>query len=91
MTIWKYSWPQYDLSDKIFEIPSISRILHVDSQYNCPCMWMLVDPTREKITRKFTIVGTGFSVPPEATKYIGTTLLHNDGFVAHIFEIILSE
>lgn len=73
------------------ELPKGAKPLHFAFQNNKViarfCLWILVDP-QEKQTdlRRFTIVGTGHDVPLHTT-YIGSTLVSNDEFVFHAFEI----
>ena len=81
LTIWKYPIP---IQDKfILSVPKGARVLAVQTQYGEPMIWMLVDPTVEKCDMRFTLVGTGHSVP--ADKYIGTFQFMGGNLVFHLF------
>lgn len=85
LTIHKYMLHGFPI-EEIF-MPEGAKILHVDVQYQTPCLWALVDPVKSMVTRRFHILMTGqalLNAKPE--DYVGTYQL--DGpFVGHIFEV----
>lgn len=87
--VWKY---QFDLTPeetiRELEVPKGAKILTVKENI-LPWrlsinIWMLVNPEAEKTPRQFQIVGTGETVPKDAT-YLGTTFF--DKIVFHVWEI----
>lgn len=76
------------------EVHSDYKILHVDTQYGEPRLWILVDPESPKIKLKFQTYGTGHPVDIDETNssvihnYIGTYLIDNGNLVFHVFQII---
>lgn len=88
-TIWKYEL-NFEEFTKI-EMPKGAEILTVQTQYNKPCLWALVDPEVEKETRTLELIGTGMKVYQDdgyERKYIGTYQYQKGEFVGHVFEYI---
>ncbi len=87
MQIFKY---QLEMEDVVWiDMPAEAEILTMQTQYDIPCIWALVDPDRPIRPRKFRILGTGHVVPQtEPLKYIGTFQLLNGQFIGHVFEEI---
>lgn len=87
--IWKFSIDTQPYTEA--EMPKGAEILTVQSQFNEPEIWALVDPEKEKETRRFAIIGTGHEIPDVVSrnfkKYIGTYQLDNGNFVFHVFEL----
>lgn len=85
--IWKYVLDTTD--HQAVEMPVGAEILTVQTQYNKPCMWALVDPSAEEEKRYFEIFGTGHDVNYDMgvnRKYIGTYQLDKGTLVFHVFE-----
>ena len=86
-TIWKYEL-EMNLRTSI-EIPHSAEILCVQTQFNKPCIWALVNPENYKENREFEIFGTGSTIQGDSVierKYIGTFQLDGGEFVFHLFE-----
>ena len=86
--IWKYEITE---NSKIsIEMPKDAEILDVQVQDSVPCIWALVEPKAEPISRMFEIFGTGHTMQdvPYKRKYIGTFQLSGDRLVYHLFEIV---
>lgn len=85
ITIWKY---QFNTVDEFFiEMPKNGRILAVQTQFDQPCMWVLVDPGKPKEKRYFRVFGTGHDIDGDANlSYLGTYQLHEGSLIFHIFE-----
>lgn len=64
-------------------MPDGARILRVEGVDGQICLWALVDPEAEKVSREFLIVGTGHTVPASAF-YHGTAVIAP--YVWHVFE-----
>lgn len=50
-----------------------------------PCVWILVDPEAEEITRQFRLAGTGHALAASVDNFCGT--IHIRGMVFHLFEV----
>lgn len=84
--IWKY---ELTPGRTTLSVPKGERVLCVMTQYDDVhiCIWMLVDPSAEKVERTFICIGTGHQVEDrQLGKYIGTVKLHDDEIIAHVFE-----
>jgi hypothetical protein len=85
-TIWKFPFKTTDILN--ISMPEGAEILSVQTQYEQPCMWALVDPGAKKVTRKFQIFGTGHPVnDPETKKFIATYQEEGGALIFHIFEV----
>lgn len=80
--IWKFPLAMYDDGSADVEMPADARVLHVGAQGRTICLWAMVSPDAERITRKFRVVGTGWPIA-KMGRYIGT--VHVDGYVWHVF------
>ena len=86
-TIWKYSIA-FD-TPFFIDMPIGAKVLSVQTQYNDPVMWALVDPDVDMKRRHFRIFGTGHTVHSDhEMTYIGTFQLLGGSFVGHLFEIL---
>ncbi len=66
------------------ELPSESRVLSVQKQYDSICMWVEVDITKPKVVRKFRLIGTGHYFDFTRMSYVGT--VQDGSLVWHIYE-----
>ncbi|KKL56065.1 hypothetical protein LCGC14_2249180 [marine sediment metagenome] len=82
--IWKYNIPVEGYYS--IEMPFGAEILSFQLQYGLPTIWVLVEPTSEKVERRFRLVGTGHYIEESGLKYIGTIKMLNDKLVYHLFE-----
>lgn len=87
-TIWKF--PLKTTDEQVIIMPAGAEILTIQTQYEEPCIWALVDPLRPKKERIILIHGTGHPVSDTIKKqtYIGTYQLHGGSLVFHAFEAI---
>ena len=90
-TIYKYPLNFDDNNRTDLEIPLGGRILTLQLQGDDdPTIWVLVDPERRKVTRRFAIYGTGEDIPKGGRDYIGTYQLRGHvlygPLVIHVFE-----
>ena len=85
-TIFKYQIPV--TGEFIVEMPTEAEVLTVQIQFGRPCIWVLVDPSKEEVEeRKFGFVGTGNPAPfLEIANYIGTVQQNQGGLIWHLFE-----
>ena len=81
-TIWKYGLAP----ECTQEIPRGGKILHVASQGDNMCLWVMVDPGMPKETRKFRVYGTGNIMLDNPGTFIGTVLMNGGSLVFHVFE-----
>lgn len=85
LTVWKY-----ELSPRSVQhigMPQDAKLLSVHVQDDTPCLWALVDPTKEKVARRIVLAGTGQYVDAELTgEHVGTFLLAKGSYVGHIFD-----
>lgn len=71
-------------TDNLF-MPKGARVLCVQVQNGYPCVWALVNPDAEKVTRRLRTFGTGHDVDTAGT-YVGTIQLDGGRIVLHIFD-----
>ena len=85
-TIYKYP---LELKDKqTIEMPIGSQILCVQTQFDKPCIWAMVNPNLPPVGVKIEIYGTGGSITnpyPSYLKYIGTFQIYRGHEVYHVF------
>ena len=78
-----------DICDfQTIELPQNYKILHIDKQEGCPCIWYECDSELPIVKLDIYCVGTGYrmdDLPP--MKYIGTVLI--DGFVWHYYHSLV--
>ena len=88
-TIWKFPITVGDIVK--IEMPLYAEILTIQSQFDEPMMWALVDPKQIKEIRYFEVFGTGHSVPDldndKKRKYINTFQVHGGSLIFHLFEL----
>lgn len=84
--IWKFPVPLLD--ETSVEMPKDARILTVQTQFDEPQVWAVVDPKAPVEMRRFRWIGTGH--PNDAYLfdgvYVGTVQLHGGELVFHLFE-----
>lgn len=71
-------------------LPRFSEILCVQTQFEKPCIWALVNPEADKVPVSIEIYGTGENiVDGRIRKYIGTfQIVTGEGLVFHVFELL---
>lgn len=85
-TIWKFELETQQLHS--IEMPEGGQVLTVQVQNEIPCIWVKVNPAKNKEVRIFEVYGTGRVIPSEEIydrKYIGT--YQSGEFVWHLFEM----
>jgi hypothetical protein len=83
--VYKYG-PLFVCEQQIL-LPIDKKILHVGEEQDQIYFWAEVDLFNPTETRTFTIIGTGWAVPPDHD-YRGTVVLQS-GFVWHLYERIV--
>jgi len=83
--VWKFELRHVS---NIVEMPIDSEVLCAKKQRDVPCIWVRVDPEKEKVKRRFLIVGTGHEIPEsQFAHYVGTFFGDSVGsYVWHVFE-----
>ena len=83
--IWKFELEVTD--NQVIEIPIDSEILTAQVQNGKPCLWALVNPTKNKEKRFIEMFGTGHEIDMNVNRnYLGTIQLHDGLFIVHVFE-----
>lgn len=81
-TIYKTQLKLIDI--QTVELPCFAKFLSVQLQNNVICLWSEVMTDLQPYQYKIFIIGTGYPVPEDAVKYIGT--VQQDGFVWHVYQ-----
>lgn len=80
------------IDDKIIlSLPKGAEILTVQTQFEHPCLWALVDPYATVETRVFRLAGTGHPIAFDigsVYKYINSFQLQGGNLIFHLFEIM---
>lgn len=79
-----YKYPFAPVDSFAIDMPAPAEVLHVDCQRGQPCMWVLVWPDGETVTRRFRLVGTGHEFDSKSLRYLAT--FQQSPFVWHLFE-----
>jgi len=83
-TIWKYTLKVENTVE--IEIPKFSEVLCVQTRFEEPCVWFLVDTNNEKEVRLLSTIGTGNDAKDVSIQqYIGTYQLYGGNYVFHLF------
>jgi len=86
--IWKY---ELENRETEIEMPYGAQVIHVDNQYGKLCLWAIVNPSKQEQrmeTRVFWVVHTGKTIDmPTMKEHIGTVLMQDGTYVAHVFEV----
>ena len=86
-TIWKYEIAQKSIQQ--IDLPEGAEVLAVQSQYDFPYIWALVNPSEPTKPREFHLYGTGHPIHQrESLAYVGTFQLQGGDLVFHLFEKI---
>lgn len=87
-TIWKFPLPLD--RDIELQMPQGAEALSVgiDAQER-RVLWARVETTAPKESRYFNRCGTGFELPPDAARFVGTWMEAGE-FVWHLFEVTRS-
>ena len=83
-TIYKYALETMDAQR--LTMRAGAEILCIQVQRGCPMIWASVDPQASFEQRTFRTYGTGFKIPDNPGRYIGTYQLDGGDFVWHVFE-----
>jgi len=83
-TIWKFEVPLTGVF--LLEMPEGAEILSFQGQKDKLCVWAIVETDAQLERRRFSICGTGFKLPENLGRYIGTTQTHEGDLVWHLFE-----
>ena len=86
-TIWKF--PLVVTQEQEINMPRGGEILTVQTQYNGPCVWAIVDPDQPVEPRRLRMFGTGHPFAIDAPhRHIGTFQSHGGSLIFHVFEVI---
>lgn len=86
-TIWKLELS--GITKQKLMLPIGAKILTVQVQNNCPCIWFLCNPENDKEERFLEVYGTGHDIQlhTEIDRYYLATF-QIGSLVFHVFEII---
>lgn len=84
-TIFKFKFHVKDFVTML--MPKGAEIISVQIQDRSLCAWAIVDSVQPLEKRRFSIVGTGHSIPKGNLKFLGTVQIETV-LVFHVFEII---
>lgn len=82
MEVWKY---EIGADVGAVSMPEGAKPLSVAMQGDAVCMWALLDPDQPLCDRHFAVYGTGWKMPDDPGRFIGT-FQPNIGLVFHLFE-----
>ncbi len=80
-TIYKYP---IKLGTTLLRIPGLRRFIHVGVQDNQICLWAEVDTSLPKEAYEIHVLGTGWSLPEEPIRHIGS--VEQSIYVWHVYE-----
>jgi hypothetical protein len=83
-TIWKFKIEGHT----VLRLPKGAKILSVLEQFGDVNMWVLVNPTGEQETRRFSVFTTGDDIHFENLEFVGTVKLHDGRYMVHVFEVL---
>lgn len=86
MSLAIYKYPLHP--NGVNHLPSGAKILSVQTQYNTPCVWALVDSTKQVVEHFFEVVPTGSAPSSPDLEFLGTVQLDGGNLVFHIFHRI---
>lgn len=82
--IWKFP---FKITDRVeIQMPDGAEFLHVAEQNGQACMWCKVDSDAPTKLRRFELRGTGHRLDGTEGDFLGTFLMHDGGFVFHLFD-----
>lgn len=85
-SIWKFPCPIRDKFE--IQMPDAAKVLCVQMQGEprSPYIWALVDDEQPKVSRRFSLRGTGHPCDNMERKlYVGTFQMHRGSLVFHLF------
>ena len=87
MVVHKFEVPLNDAP--VVRMQEKAQILHFGAQNGCLYLWALVDAEAPLASREFVLRGTGQTLDVPAM-YVGTAMLYDGAFVAHLFDPVRS-
>lgn len=72
--------------EQTLRMPEGATILHTAVQRGAPCIWARAQTGAQLKPRRFALTVTGKDYD-QGGRYVGTFLLHEGDFVAHLFEL----
>jgi len=86
-----FKYPLAIVGEQVLLLPKGAEILHIGVQNGELYLWAMVDEQEESEIRRFSIIGTGHSIPERVSKnlyHIGTVFMSGGSLVWHVFEEI---
>ena len=86
--IYKYTLNSHIGIQRI-NMPCFADILDCQIQHGRICLWAVVDPDKDNLSRRFEVFGTGWDLPYRfASRYNHLKTVQDGQFVWHVFEVI---
>lgn len=85
-TVWKYQLQM--AQHQLVELPRVYRPLKLGMQGDRLCLWIMVDPTTQKVKRDVMIFGTGHQIASHVANdadFVGSVITPDGQFVWHVF------
>ena len=82
-----YKYPLTLETRQSIHMPMGAKLLSVQAQFNCPCLWALVDPEAVTIIETIYVFGTGHQISKdeEELTFLGTVQLDGGALVFHVY------
>lgn len=84
--VWKFTLERATRND--VRMPADATVVMVAAQFEKPCIWLLVDPERELVIRRFGVAMTGQTFDESECRYVGSFMLQGGAFLGHVIEAI---
>ncbi|AUR82382.1 hypothetical protein NVP1023O_73 [Vibrio phage 1.023.O._10N.222.51.B4] len=84
-SVWKF--PLKVADEQYIDVPVGAEPLKAEMQNGELCLWMLVQPSSNKVTKKVHVHGTGHNVDDALTlgDYVDSFMMHDGALVFHVF------
>ena len=83
-SIWKF--PVEIVEEQTIVMPEGAKIHFAAVQYGVPTIWAEVDLGVPLVERKIRVYGTGWQIPGDPGRYIGTFMMYDGHEIYHAFE-----
>jgi len=85
--VWKYTMNQ---SDSTFNVPIGAKFRHADIQHGALTLWLEVEPSYQRVDRRFVAIATGEEFDPAQLEWRATVLAGGGSTVWHVYEEVLA-
>ena len=85
--IYKYELIPDSNAEIWIAMPKDARVLSTAFQGNKLYIWAAVNPETPLVSHRFEVVMTGSEIPLLHGNFIGTALIQNENFIAHVYDL----